>query len=425
MKLWRQLQEWGARASVAVLAALVCGMAPEPSRAAGPATPESVGYQSYVTPFPDNDRYRIAVFGDGFGPGVAAALKLAFTADSSADVVDKSVYGVGLARNDGRTWDQVVAEIAKAERFHVAVVVFGTDDQVSLRVDKRRHNIDEAEWQQEYGRRVDLLLKEFKQRRIAVYWVGLPIMRGPIARASSEMMNGIFRQKSVLNGARFIDTWAAFADPSGAYTPYGPDLSGKSRLLRLDNGIHMTDRGYEKLANFVERDIRRDFAAARSEREIPLAGDVTEQQGIAMIAEKAGNSASGSAKASLSKSAPLPDIVADSATVVVPGADASGQPIRVEIVRPAIPGAVVAHLQATPAQGLEIGQTLTADLKGGLTALSSVTLGNVGVDGNKNRLSLTQSPYYKLILKGDALPSKPGRADDFRWPRETGRPSGS
>jgi hypothetical protein len=33
------------------------------------------------------------------------------------------------------------------------------------------------------------------------------------------------------------------------------------------------------------------------------------------------------------------------------------------------------------------------------------------------RPPLTQSPYYKVLVKGEALPPKTGRADDFTWPR--------
>jgi hypothetical protein len=32
-------------------------------------------------------------------------------------------------------------------------------------------------------------------------------------------------------------------------------------------------------------------------------------------------------------------------------------------------------------------------------------------------MSPTQSPYFRVLEKGERMPSKPGRADDFAWPR--------
>ena len=62
-------------------------------------------------------------------------------------------------------------------------------------------------------------------------------------------------------------------------------------------------------------------------------------------------------------------------------------------------------------------------LKGGLTALSSLALAS-DTGAGRTRVPLTQSPYYKALVKGEALPSKAGRADDFSWPKPWLRPSG-
>ncbi len=391
------------------------------------ASPDAIGFQSYITPFPDNDRYRVYVFGDAFAKGLAGSLGQAFAVDSAADVVDKAAWGGGLARVDDLNIGKVLDGIPAADRFHVAVLVFGMDDVIPIRIDKKRFEIDTEPWQQEYAKRVDSLMRAFKRRKIAVYWLGLPIMRGPNARTNSGLINGIIRQKAVLSGARYIDTWSAFADANGNFTPYGPDMTGKNRLLRLDNGIHMTDSGYQKLANFAEREIRRDLAAARAEREIPLAGDLTEQQTVRSESETATTGDGKSAKpgAKNAKSA-VPDTPADNATITMAIASTAGSPTnrKIEINRPAIPGAVIAHLRSAPNRALDIGQSLSADLQGGLTALSSITLGSGASDGNKNRLSLTQSPYYKVLVKGEVLQPKPGRSDDFRWPRDAERPAG-
>ena len=138
------------------------------------------------------------------------------------------------------------------------------------------------EWREEYGRRVDRVIKTLKKRGAAVYWVGQPIMRRPDANEPAQVMNDVVREKAYLNGIKYIDITAQFADDAGNYTPYGPDLAGKQRLVREADGVLFNWAGYRKLAHFVEREIKRDLTQARSDRSIPLAGAETEQKRIAV-----------------------------------------------------------------------------------------------------------------------------------------------
>ena len=46
--------------------------------------------RSYLTPFPEADRYRLYVFGDSLGDGIWAGLYRAFKPDGNIDVVKKS-----------------------------------------------------------------------------------------------------------------------------------------------------------------------------------------------------------------------------------------------------------------------------------------------------------------------------------------------
>ncbi len=57
-------------------------------------------------------------------------------------------------------------------------------------------------------------------------------MRRPDANEPAQVMNDVVREKAYLNGIKYIDITAQFADDAGNYTPYGPDLAGKQRLVR-------------------------------------------------------------------------------------------------------------------------------------------------------------------------------------------------
>ena len=60
---------------------------------------------------------------------------------------------------------------------------------------------------------------------------------------------------------------------------------------------------------------------------------------------------------------------------------------------------------------------ITSELSSGLTAvatLSAVT--DLSLVSSRPRLPLSQRPYYKVLIKGEQLKPKAGRADDFAWP---------
>lgn len=367
---------------------------------------------TYVTPFPDNEKYRVVVLGDSLADGVWAGLVQALADDPAVEVIKTSEAGNGLTRSDG-AWDTIVAALSPAETPNIAVAVFGIADRRSLRIEGSKVEVGSEAWIVEYGRRVDALLKALKRRGAAVYWIGLPIMRGPNTRRDTEIMNNIFRERALLNGTKFISTWDGFADASGNYTDYGPDLTGKVRQLREEDGVHLTLRGYEKLAHFAEQEIRRDLALARAERDVPLAGDAAEQTQVARQARIASGQAGGEASTLATQKAAADDVPAADSSISLGGAEA------IEILRPALPGVVVAHLQrSAPGKPAVVGRTLAADLRGGLTALSSIaSAGDQIVSGGKARVPLSQSPFYKVLIKGEPLLPKPGRADDFSWPK--------
>jgi hypothetical protein len=383
-----------------------------------PASPQGTAandlIESYVTPFPDNESYRILVLGDSLADGVWTSLAQAFGDDPQIEVLKKTDGGNGIARGDGLTWDQIAATLAPTEVPHVAVAVFGVADRRSLRIDGQKLEIGSELWIKEYGRRLDLLLRALKRRGAAVYWIGLPIMRGPNTRRDSEIMNTVFRERSLLNGTKFIATWDSFADANGNYTDFGPDLTGRERQLREADGIHLTLRGYEKLAHFAEQEIRRDIALARSERDVPLAGDVDEQRQVARQARIASGQSGGEADALAAQKAEADDIPAATSSITLGGSEA------IEIVRPKLPGLVLAHLKrSSTGRPALVGRTLAAELRGGLTALISIaSASDQLVTGGKVATPLSQSPYYKVLIKGEPLPPKPGRADDFSWPKE-------
>jgi len=260
----------------------------------------------------------------------------------------------------------------------------------------------------------------------------LPIMRSPDESEDAEQLNEVYREKSFINGVKFIDTWSGFTDESGRYSAFGPDMSGQVRRLRDDDGVHFTSRGYLKLAHFAEKEIRRDLGLAKLERNIPLAGSEDEQAKVMGRVVSPGKSLWGSTETPPAETADRPQPQAQvqgEAPAGTEGETESAQPAieqrkvgEVDVVRPAISQTTIEAAQSLAPQGgaasLPDSENISADLPGGLTALASISsVNDPSVASSKPRLPLAQRPYYKVLIKGEQLKPKAGRADDFAWPR--------
>ena len=92
--------------------------------------------------------------------------------------------------------------------------------------------------------------------------------------------------------------------------------------------------------------------------------------------------------------------------------------VTLELPRPAIAAAVIQLItrKDTGDRASQMGDVLAEDVGGGLIVLSSVTPAAPGPGGGARRVSPGQ-PYYQVWIKGERLPPRPGRADDFTWPR--------
>ncbi|MBN9246781.1 MAG: DUF459 domain-containing protein [Hyphomicrobium sp.] len=390
---------------------------------------------TFLSSFPDNDVYQVTVYGDGFAEGLLAGLLVAFGTDVRMNI-QKQVTpfsGIGLADFDAK-----VANLEKAiaaQPLNIGIVMVGEDDRMSFRgADGKRLPSGSEAWIAEYTRRVDRLMRVFKSKNAGVYWVGLPNLARSDANELAQKMNDVIRERAYLNGYKYIDAYQGFTDENGAYSSYGPDLEGAIRLLRLRDGVNFTDAGNRKLAHFVEKELRPDLIQAKANRNIPLLGAEPEQAKInpdnavktpapsspvAQPVEAAnrtpvvkGSSHDGSPPSAAGDG--TGDQKADNGkiTLKIVGSNGREESQTIEIVRPAIPASVVTLMARREGSG-QRGDLLVDQIAGGLTLMSSIS-----PSGNKDRgrLSPTQAPYFCLLVKGERLQPKPGRADDVTWP---------
>ncbi|MGH6804847.1 MAG: DUF459 domain-containing protein [Methyloceanibacter sp.] len=382
--------------------------------------------RSYINPFPNGDRYRVVVLGDSLGDGLWSGLYRAFEDDATLEFMQRAKPSTGFARTDAYDWNAELADLLKKETYQIAVIMFGGNDAQAIRSGKDWLKVGSEGWDEIYGQRVEAFIKKLRAENVAVYWVGLPIMRSPGQSSDAEAMNELFREKAFINGAKFIDTWNGFSDEAGRYSAYGPDMTGQVKRLRADDGVHFTMRGYLKLAHFVEKELRRDLNLAKIERNIPLAGNEDEQ------AKVMGRDVIPGHSEPAQPAAPRPD-QGDAATET---ADAPAAPEQaqgeqapqlqessvgdVSVVRPAIDQTLQAAQGLTPqgpAAATPEAEMITSELSNGLTAVATISaVTDLSLASSRPRLPLSQRPYYKVLIKGEQLEPKAGRADDFAWP---------
>ncbi|MCB1519259.1 MAG: DUF459 domain-containing protein [Hyphomicrobiaceae bacterium] len=411
---------------------LVCGIGLGLGAALRPAVAQGLDESAagtYITPFPGSERYRMAVIGDGLAEGIHEAFTESLGSDPRVDLERRHWWLSGLARPDFAEEMRDLGRTVAGGKLNIAVVVTGTLDRWSYRAPNgRRLSVGSPEWREVYGGRIDELIKVLKGAGAAVYWVGLPIMRRGDANEAGQAINEIIRERAYINGIRFVDVYQGFAGEDGNYNPYGPDVAGKIRLLRERDGIHMTPEGYAKLAHFVEREVKRDLAQAKNERAVPLAGNEAEQAlvnpGGAQAAGGTGGGWTSTTNGTAGESDGSGDQKAEIGRVNLKtiGADGRDEVIAIDIVRPAIPAAVILAVtkRESADRASQMGDQILEQIPGGLTVMSSITpSGAAGTAGGtaRRKVSPAQTPYFRVLVKGERIAQREGRADDASWPR--------
>jgi len=393
-------------ASLLLWCALPCAI---PDSAVAQAPAFSFGSRSFITPFPQTDRYQVHVIGDGLAEGMASGLEAAFDKDGTVKIINSAKYSSGLARPDRTDWAADADVLAKSQNMNVAVVMMGLNDVRNIRNNDGVQRWGTDGWRTAYGREVDRLIKTLKDNNVAVYWVGLPVLSNPKTSEAMGVLNDIFRERTYVAGVKYIDTWNGFTDQFGAFSAYGPDLSGQNKRLREPDGTFFTAQGNRKLANYVEVLLRRDLAAAKAERNIPLAGDDEEQSRLVPQADPASRAQPNQDGRSGPGEAPATAANAPAEEKTPAPQQQAGPPV----VQPQLPRQPSFRPGDAPS-----GETIVGDISSGVTALATVSpINELSANSGERRLPVQERLYYKTLVKGQALKPKPGRADDFKWPR--------
>jgi len=305
----------------------------------------------------------------------------------------------GLARPDQYNWSRRIEDIVNEGQMHIAVIMLGANDRQRIRAAGGFEDFASQAWAETYRLRVDALVEKLTKAKVAVYWMGLPIVADEEARAEYEQINSIIRERVYLGGVKYIDAWNGFSDQFGNYSAFGPSVDGVTKRLRDNNGIGFTAEGNRKLAEFAASVIKRDLAAARRERSIPLAGDEQQQEKIASLSREEdefdNSRADGSAQAG---DRSIPPLLGNPPSAAAEAQQSSGN-------------RAVSFSDYSPP-----GEQLAIDIADNLTALATISPANIlSARGARQQLPLSERLYYRVLVQGEKLKAPEGRVDNYAW----------
>lgn len=344
----------------------------ERPRAHAPAARRPGGGEKAIAKAPEKPAvapsFFVAVLGDSLAQLLAQGLSEAFENRPDVAILRKAKQDSGLVRDDFFDWVKATQDLlASGEKIDFAVMMIGSNDRQTLHDANGSYEPGSPEWQAAYAQRIETIAGLFRDKKIPLVWVGLPVLKSERLSADALIFNQYYRAFAEKAGANYIDIWEAFADDAGHYAASGPDINGQIVRLRAADGIHFTKAGARKLAHFIEPEIRRKLEETQPNIEPGTA------PGGAPNPANAPNDGTG----------PSANVSA------LPGGDAPPPP----------PKPIAGPVLSLTAPALANGELAT-------------NVRPVGA-ANNDALKLIE----QTLQQGKPIPPKPGRADDFSWPR--------
>jgi hypothetical protein len=207
---------------------------------------------------------RVGVFGDSFGDGIWEALYYQLSRKTGYQVIKYSQQATGFTRYKRLNLEEHDRARLGAAPVDVAVISFGANDMMGVADGGHVYALLTPKWKAAIARRVSSYVAMLRAQGAIVYWVGLPKMRDAAYDADAARMNAFYRDLMNQLGVAFIDTASYSVDAEGRYSAYLPDpATGRPSLMRANDGIHMSYKGYVRITRGLAGRIRSYVDQAR------------------------------------------------------------------------------------------------------------------------------------------------------------------
>ena len=214
-----------------------------PAEAAGPTEP------AVATRAPTAaDPLRTWLGGDSMTIELSQSTEELLTDRPEVAITTHPQVSSGLTRPDFFDWPTYFAEDVLPEQPEAVVVMFGANDSQGMEIDGTPYQPSDPEWQEEYRRRVGVVMDQLRGEGRLVLWVGQPHMADDGFDERMGVLNEIYASEAESR------PWVDFLDSRGVLSPdqdgyQATDDSGAS--LRQSDGVHLDRAGADLLAEAV------------------------------------------------------------------------------------------------------------------------------------------------------------------------------
>jgi hypothetical protein len=177
----------------------------------------------------------------------------------------------GLARPDFFDWPAEIDRKLPEVNPDIVVATFGGNDAQGLSVASGEFVVgdpvaNEAEWTEEYQRRVGAVMDQLTEGGRTLIWVGIPNDDNPDVTARMAIQDQAAKAAAAERPeVIFIDTWKRFSGRDGGWAEFVIDpRDGEGKDVRADDGFHLNQTGAEILAIDIAQAIRDTLRAQGS-----------------------------------------------------------------------------------------------------------------------------------------------------------------
>jgi uncharacterized protein len=169
----------------------------------------------------------------------------------------------GLARPDFFDWPAEIDRKLPEVNPDIVVATFGGNDAQGLAIESGEFIVgdpvtNEAEWTEEYQRRVGAVMDQLLEGGRTLIWVGIPNDDNPEVTARMAIQDRAAKAAAAERPeVIFVDTWRRFSGRDGGWAEFVIDpRDGKGKDVRADDGFHLNVTGAEILALDIAQAIR-------------------------------------------------------------------------------------------------------------------------------------------------------------------------
>jgi hypothetical protein len=218
-----------------------------------------------------DDPATVFIVGDSdagtFGPYLQTLLDGTGVVETQLDYKVSS----GLARPDFFDWPAEIDRKLPEVNPDIVVATFGGNDAQGLAVASGEFVVgdpvaNEAEWTEEYQRRVGAVMDQLTEGGRTLIWVGIPNDDNPDVTARMAIQDQAAKAAAAERpDVIFIDTWKRFSGRDGGWAEFVIDpRDGEGKDVRADDGFHLNTTGAEILAIDIAQAIRDTLRAQGS-----------------------------------------------------------------------------------------------------------------------------------------------------------------